>query len=169
MAKQVLNNLEWLATHRAKLNSNFTELYDNAAFKNQPNSFTDNQTISNNKSLNLLSDNSKIFQLRRWWSVEWSYWIFTAWDAIIYSNDWWIKIALEWANTEFAIATWWANNKRFSISSWWEITVNWFKIVTWSWSPEWSITATPWSMFMSDNGNIYRKWSWTWNTWWIAM
>ena len=34
MAKQIINNLESAATVRTKINSNFTELYDQKASKN---------------------------------------------------------------------------------------------------------------------------------------
>lgn len=40
---------------------------------------------------------------------------------------------------------------------------------SWTGSPEWVVTANPWSIFQSTDWNVYRKSTWVGSTWWVAV
>lgn len=128
MAKQTVVNLEPLATHLSKVNSNFTELYDNVAFKNTANTYTGLQTITQN----YLSINGTWLSDTAWWNWKASLDLVNASSWANYRTR--VNASNNYVIDYFNWATW--SNKLILWNDW-SLTVNWQNRTSgWtSWTP----------------------------------
>ena len=115
---------------------------------------------NNNGAFVANNDVGKSMQMRKWWSVEWSYWILNPWDSTVYSDDWWYKIALEWTNNYFKIATSWANNTRFEITPSWNLNFAEMSIFPSSWANLKLVNANTGFTFLDSSSNELFQINW---------